>query len=201
MEGHGGAPTGAGALLIVGGIGGCFSLILVAYNLIVLIGFLRESAKDKPSTISIVAWVVSLVSVSLGPCGFVVGLVSFFVARYEQGRIYNEESTVRSTTPCEIASMNAIVAIRDRDAVLAEARAADARIARGEARPLEGVPLGVKELENVEGLSTTKCSLLYKDAPPARQDDVHVARRAGSHGGNGAARAVVGRSLSGAAVR
>ena len=49
------------------------------------------------------------------------------------------------------ADLNAVVVRRDPDACLAEARAAEARIARGEARPLEGIPLGVKELEPVGG--------------------------------------------------
>ena len=59
--------------------------------------------------------------------------------------------------------LNAFVALRDREALLADARAADARFARGEARPLEGVPLGVKDLEDAEGLPNTQGCLLYKD--------------------------------------
>jgi aspartyl-tRNA(Asn)/glutamyl-tRNA(Gln) amidotransferase subunit A len=73
------------------------------------------------------------------------------------------------------ADLNAVVALRERDAVLADARSADARIARGEARPLEGVPLGVKDLESVEGMVTSKGSVLFKDAVAPR-DEVHVAR-------------------------
>ena len=42
--------------------------------------------------------------------------------------------------------LNAVVAMRDRDALRRDAKAAMERIARGEARPLEGVPLGVKDL-------------------------------------------------------
>ena len=45
-------------------------------------------------------------------------------------------------------TLNAVVAELDREAALNAAAAAEARIARGEARPLEGVPLGVKDLEN-----------------------------------------------------
>ena len=43
--------------------------------------------------------------------------------------------------------LNAFVAMRERDALLADARAAEARILRGEARALEGVPLGQLILE------------------------------------------------------
>ena len=39
-------------------------------------------------------------------------------------------------------TLNAFVAFREREALLADAAAADLRIARGEARPLEGIPFG-----------------------------------------------------------
>ncbi|HEX2466176.1 MAG TPA: amidase family protein, partial [Thermoanaerobaculia bacterium] len=61
------------------------------------------------------------------------------------------------------AALNAVVALRDRDAVLADARASEARYARGEARPLEGIPFGVKDLEDVAGMKTTFGSVLFRD--------------------------------------
>ena len=48
--------------------------------------------------------------------------------------------------------LNAFVALHPRERCCAAARAAEARIARGEARPLEGIPLGVKDLEDATGL-------------------------------------------------
>ncbi|HEY8491495.1 MAG TPA: amidase family protein, partial [Dehalococcoidia bacterium] len=51
--------------------------------------------------------------------------------------------------------LNAVVALRDPDRLRAEAREAEARVMRGEARPLEGIPLGVKDLEDVAGMPTT----------------------------------------------
>ena len=59
--------------------------------------------------------------------------------------------------------LNAVCSRRDPDACLADARMAEARIARGEARPLEGIPLGVKELEEAEGLPATEASPLFGD--------------------------------------
>lgn len=61
------------------------------------------------------------------------------------------------------AELNAVVALRDRDTLLAGARAAEARMGRGEGRPLEGVPLGVKDLEDVAGLVTSHGSLPFRD--------------------------------------
>jgi len=73
------------------------------------------------------------------------------------------------------ADLNAVVALRDRDALLAEARAADARLARGDGRPLEGVPLGVKDLEDVGGMITSEGSIPFREHMAAR-DSVQVER-------------------------
>jgi aspartyl-tRNA(Asn)/glutamyl-tRNA(Gln) amidotransferase subunit A len=73
------------------------------------------------------------------------------------------------------AKLNAVVATYPRDVLRARAREADARIARDEGRPLEGVPFGVKDLEDCEGLVTSHGSLPFKDEV-ARHDAIHVAR-------------------------
>ena len=97
----------------------------------------------------------------------------------------------RKTSPVELMSavfrrldernpeLNAVVAMYDRDALLAQARDAEARIARGAARPLEGVPLGVKDLEDCAGLVTSHGSIPYKDNLAAH-DSVQVARLRGA---------------------
>lgn len=71
---------------------------------------------------------------------------------------------------------NAIVALRDREALLTEARAHDARLARGEKPgPLFGLPMAVKDMEDVAGLPTAKGSPLLRDFVPAK-DSVMVRR-------------------------
>src|SRR5882757_4476693 len=72
-------------------------------------------------------------------------------------------------------TLNSVVAVRDRAALLADARAAAERIARGEARPLEGIPLGVKDLEDAEGLVTSQGSIPFRDNM-AKRDSTQVAR-------------------------
>ena len=47
------------------------------------------------------------------------------------------------------------ICVRDFERSLEVARAADASLARGEARPLLGIPLTVKESYNIAGLPTT----------------------------------------------
>ncbi len=75
--------------------------------------------------------------------------------------------------------LNAVVTLRTREALLAEARAADDRIARGQARPLEGIPLGVKDLEDVAGMVTTHGSIPFRDRV-AEHDSIQVERLRGA---------------------
>jgi aspartyl-tRNA(Asn)/glutamyl-tRNA(Gln) amidotransferase subunit A len=62
---------------------------------------------------------------------------------------------------------------------MAEARLADSRVARGIARALEGIPLGVKDLEDAAGLVTSNGSLLFRDRVAA-QDSIQVERLKGA---------------------
>lgn len=104
-----------------------------------------------------------------------------------------EALRARRTSPVELmqvvldridathSALNAIVTMYPHEKLLAEARAAEERIARGEARPLEGIPFGVKDLEDAAGLVTSNGSLPWKDNL-VHADSEHVARlrRAGA---------------------
>jgi aspartyl-tRNA(Asn)/glutamyl-tRNA(Gln) amidotransferase subunit A len=73
-------------------------------------------------------------------------------------------------------AVNAFVAV-DGERAMADAAALDERLARGEAPgPLCGLPLGVKDTEDVAGYRTTYGSHLWDDAPLAEHDSVLVAR-------------------------
>lgn len=67
------------------------------------------------------------------------------------------------------------VCVRDFERGLAAARAADAAIARGEHRPLLGIPMTVKESFNVAGLPTTWGNPAQKDFTPA-EDALSITR-------------------------
>ncbi len=69
--------------------------------------------------------------------------------------------------------LNAIVALRDRDALMAEARAADA--ASGARGPLHGLPIAVKDLVHTKGITTTMGSPVLADFVP-QVDDILAAR-------------------------
>ena len=69
-------------------------------------------------------------------------------------------------------ALNAIVSLRDADALLAEARGADGQERRGW---LHGVPIAVKDLANAEGFATSRGSTLFA-GEVAAGDDIHIAR-------------------------
>jgi amidase len=78
------------------------------------------------------------------------------------------------------AKINA-VCVRDFARALDTARAADAALARGETRPLLGIPITVKESYNVAGLPTTWGIPAHKDFRPA--EDALVISRVKDAGG------------------
>ena len=72
-------------------------------------------------------------------------------------------------------ALNAFITITGESA-LAEARAAEAEIARGQWRgPLHGIPIALKDLIETAGTRTTAASALYKDHVPV--EDAEVVRR------------------------
>jgi aspartyl-tRNA(Asn)/glutamyl-tRNA(Gln) amidotransferase subunit A len=71
---------------------------------------------------------------------------------------------------------NAFVAV-DGERARADADALDAKIAAGsDPGPLAGLPLGVKDLQDAAGYTTTYGSALHADDPPATADSPFVAR-------------------------
>ncbi|HEX4902310.1 MAG TPA: amidase family protein [Acidimicrobiales bacterium] len=73
-------------------------------------------------------------------------------------------------------TLHAFVVV-DADRALDAADAIDRRVAAGEdPGPLAGVPVAVKDIEDVEGLVTTHGSALHVDDAPAARDSEHVAR-------------------------
>ncbi|KRE15722.1 amidase [Bosea sp. Root381] len=84
------------------------------------------------------------------------------------------ESCIRRTDAVDPA-VNAMVA-RDDERARTAAKAADAATAKGDKLPaLHGLPVGIKDLENVAGLRTTYGSQLYADHVPA-EDQLIVAK-------------------------
>ena len=78
------------------------------------------------------------------------------------------------------AHLDAIEAARELNAFVlatpdeaqAMAQAADARIAAGEARPLDGIPLAIKDMFCTKGVRTTACSRILENFVPAYESTV-----------------------------
>src|ERR1043165_5033461 len=71
---------------------------------------------------------------------------------------------------------NALVALQPREALIAQAREADAQVARGETLgPLHGFPQAPKDLQAVKGIVSTSGSPILKDFTP-EADSLLVAR-------------------------
>ncbi|MEN3792328.1 amidase [Fulvimarina sp. MAC3] len=76
--------------------------------------------------------------------------------------------------------VNAIVSLRSRADILAEANAADAALTKGaEAGPLFGMPVAIKDLSPTKGLTTTFGSPIYRDFVPD-EDGIATARMRGA---------------------
>src|ERR1700724_3155803 len=68
-------------------------------------------------------------------------------------------------------ALNAYV-LETPDQARAMARASDARIAKGEAGPLAGIPLGIKDLFATKGVRTTACSNILDNFIPTYESTV-----------------------------
>lgn len=98
-------------------------------------------------------------------------------------RVRSRSVSAREVTQCALdrieqlnGRINAFVVV-DGDRALTAAAEIDRRLARDEeVGELAGVPIGVKDLEDVEGLVTTRGSALFADQAPARSDSVLVSR-------------------------
>jgi Asp-tRNA(Asn)/Glu-tRNA(Gln) amidotransferase A subunit family amidase len=99
----------------------------------------------------------------------VIGLLA---RQLQHGRTSARDLVERSLSLIEAANdrIGAVVALRAEEA-LAESAAQDRARAGGEPTgPLSGLPILVKDLEDVAGMRTTRGSLLHADDPPAGSD-------------------------------
>ncbi|MCP4085106.1 MAG: amidase, partial [Actinomycetia bacterium] len=109
---------------------------------------------------------------------FLSDSVEAIAARVRAGEQSAREVTQHAIDRIEALNptLNAFVAW-DAESALAQADAIDATVANGrDPGPLAGVPMGVKDLEAVEGFTTSFGSALHVGDAPAPTDSVHVSR-------------------------
>ncbi len=104
--------------------------------------------------------------------------VEDLAARVRTGEVSSRELTQAALDRIDAldGDIHAFVSV-DPDRALADATLVDERIASGEdVGPLAGVPIGVKDLEDAVGFTTTNGSVLSADDAPAMADSIFVAR-------------------------
>src|SRR5687767_9065873 len=92
-------------------------------------------------------------------------------------RLRNKDITALELTDAHIGAVEAARAlnafVKETPAhARAMARASDARLAKGEGGPLEGIPLGIKDLFCTKGVRTTACSKILGEFTPTYESTV-----------------------------
>src|SRR5882757_3554460 len=92
-------------------------------------------------------------------------------------RLRNKEITAAELTDAHIGAVEAARALNafvreTPDHARAMARASDAKLQKGEGGPLEGIPLGIKDLFCTKGVRTTACSKILEDFTPTYESTV-----------------------------
>ncbi len=97
-----------------GGIGSCLVALLLLYNLVVAVMFLREETDGVSSPMAKATWAVGVLAV-LGwwfPCvGAIFAIVAIVLAQIERGRIYRDESSLAGSTPIRMGRIDGIVVL------------------------------------------------------------------------------------------
>ena len=101
-------------LWVSGGMGSCVGLVVLLYNLVTAVLFLREETEGTSSGLAKAAWALGLLALFLWwmPCvGGLLAVVAIVVARVERGRIYRDESSLAGATPVRMGSFDGAVAV------------------------------------------------------------------------------------------
>jgi aspartyl-tRNA(Asn)/glutamyl-tRNA(Gln) amidotransferase subunit A len=92
-------------------------------------------------------------------------------------RLRNKEITAAELTDAHIGAVEAARALNafvkeTPDHARAMARASDTKLQKGEGGPLEGIPLGIKDLFCTKGVRTTACSKILDDFTPTYESTI-----------------------------
>jgi len=103
-------------------------------------------------------------------------LTSLTLAQARDG-LRKKEITAAELTDAHVGAVEAARALNafvqeTPDHARAMARASDARLAKGEGGPLEGIPLGIKDLFCTKGVRTTACSRILDGFTPTYESTV-----------------------------
>jgi len=101
-------------LYVAAGLGSCVGLVLLMYNVVAAVLFMREEGDGVSSGLAKAAWATGVFALFTWavPCvGLLVALTAVVLGRVERGRIYRDESSLAGATPVRMASVNGGVAL------------------------------------------------------------------------------------------
>ena len=96
-------------LYLAGGVGSCLGMLLLLYNLVAAVLFLREDTEESSSGLAKAAWGLGLLAVFLWwtPCfGSLLAIVAMILARVERGRIFRDEAPLAGATPVRMGNVD-----------------------------------------------------------------------------------------------
>ena len=93
-------------LWLASGFGSCLWFVMLGYNAVALVGYLRYKGDDVASGLSKGAWALGFLSFLLGPCSWLGALAAIVLASVERNRIFQDKSTFASAIPCRHAQVN-----------------------------------------------------------------------------------------------
>lgn len=101
-------------LYFTGGIGSCVGVLVVLYNLVAVVLYLREETDGRSSGVALTSWAIGTLSVLVWwvPCvGGAAALLAMLISRIERGRIYRDEAPLAGATPVRMANLNGATAL------------------------------------------------------------------------------------------
>lgn len=101
-------------MYVSGGMGSCVGLVVLLYNLVTAVLFLREETEGTSSGLAKASWALGLAALFTWflPCvGGLLAIAAIVVARVERGRIYRDESSLAGATPVRMGSVDGGVAL------------------------------------------------------------------------------------------
>ncbi len=101
-------------LYLAVGASSCLTMLLLLYNVVAAVLFLRESDRAEATGLAKVAWALGVAALLTWPfpcLGGVFGLAAVVTARVERHRIFRGESSIAGSTPTRMGQFDGGVAV------------------------------------------------------------------------------------------
>jgi hypothetical protein len=89
----------------------CLFSVMFVYNLYGGVQFRREEHDDKASSVSMAAWGIGLLAYFPICCPGLLAMVAITLGWLERRRIYGDRSTLASSTPARMGTINGVMAL------------------------------------------------------------------------------------------